>query len=146
MNLTRISVDGLSDDWVGRAVIEGDPAGDSEAGFLDLTNGFAFVNEHALYLLVETVDRNAPFEQFEIYLRAGSRELWVGWAPQWDYAVVVDITTEWDEIGQATLSAFALGAAMEGRLDLRDLALPDSVTLSRIDVMAGECAAQHGAP
>ncbi len=72
MNLTRISVDGLSDDWVGRAVIEGDPAGDSEAGFLDLTNGFAFVNEHALYLLVETVDRNAPFEQFEIYLRAGS--------------------------------------------------------------------------
>jgi hypothetical protein len=33
-----------------------EPAADAEEGFLDLTIGYAFVNQHALYLLVETAE------------------------------------------------------------------------------------------
>jgi len=34
---TQITIDGRGEDWVGRSVLCVDPAGDAEAGFLDLT-------------------------------------------------------------------------------------------------------------
>ena len=138
-NETRVAIDGLADDWAGRASLPDDTAGDAEAGFLDLTTGYAFINEHALYLRVDAADRSAPFEQVEIRLQAGPRLLWVGWAPVWDRPFVVDTTTEWNPIGDAFYSTLALGSALEGRLDLRDLGSPESLSVIRIDVMVGEC-------
>jgi len=74
-NITQIAVDGSLSDWVGRKTIFEDPPGDGEAGFLDLTKGFAFVNKNALYILIETADPKASFVQFDIIIDAGTKRV-----------------------------------------------------------------------
>jgi len=136
---TRIIIDGQAGDWVGRPVFHDDPAGDAEAGFLDLTTGYAFVNQHALYLLVETVDPNAPFVQFDMVFQADSRQLLISWAPGQSDGYMGDVTAGYEPIGPTTDSAFAFGPALEGRVDLGDLGSPESLSLVEINVMVGEC-------
>jgi len=166
---TRIVIDGQAGDWAGRPVLLDDPAGDAEAGFLDLTTGYAFVNQHALYLLLETVDPNAPlqykgkrsgslpykgkrsgslpykgkrsgsFVQFDMLLQADSRSLLISWAPGQSDGYIGDVTTDYEPVGPTTNSAFALGPALEGRVDLRDMGSPESISLIEINVMVGEC-------
>lgn len=137
--LTQITIDGRADDWVGRAVLHNDPIGDAEAGFLDLTTGHAFVNQNALYFLVKTVDASAPFVQFDIFIQAGEREFLLSWRPGQAQGALADITAEFEFIGLTTNSAFAFGPALEARVDLRDLSLPETLNLIEINVMVGEC-------
>jgi predicted outer membrane repeat protein len=136
---THIIIDGQADDWAGRPVLLDDPAGDAEEGFLDLTTGYAFVNQHALYLLVETVDPNASFVHFDMHFQAGSRRLLISWAPGQPDGYIGDVTVDYEPIGPTTNSAFALGPALEGRVDLRDMGSPESLSLIEINVMVGEC-------
>jgi hypothetical protein len=136
---TRIVIDGQADDWAGRLVLLDDPAGDAEEGFLDLTTGYAFVNQHALYLLVETVDPNAPLVQFDIFFQTGSKELLISWTPGQPDGYIGDVTAGYEPIGSTTDSAFALDSALEGRVDLRDIGSPESISLVEINVMVGEC-------
>jgi streptogramin lyase len=146
---TRIVVDGQADDWAGRPVLLDDPAGDAEEGFLDLTTGYAFVNQHALYLLVETVDANAPLQykgkrsgslvQFDMLLQADSRSLLISWAPGQSDGYIGDVTAGYEPVGPTANSAFAFGPALEGRVDLGDVGSPESLSLIEINVMVGEC-------
>jgi predicted outer membrane repeat protein len=136
---THIIIDGQADDWAGRPVLLDDPAGDAEEGFLDLTTGYAFVNQHALYLLVETVDANAPFVQFDMLFQADSKRLLISWAPGQPDGYIGDVTVDYEPIGPTTHSAFAFGPALEGRVDLRDMGSPESLSLIEINVMVGEC-------
>ena len=136
---TQIVIDGQPDDWVGRSVLCADPAGDAEEGFLDLTTGYAFVNQDALYLLIETVDPRAPFVQFDMFIEAGGKMLLLSWSPGQALGNLADITTGFEYIGPAIHSSFAFGPALEVRIDLRDLGSPERVNLNRITVMVGEC-------
>jgi streptogramin lyase len=146
---TRIVIDGQADDWAGRPVLLDDPAGDAEEGFLDLTTGYAFVNQHALYLLVQTIDANAPYPykgkrsgslvQFDMLLQADSRRLLISWAPGQSDGYIGDVTTGYEPVGPTTDSAFAFGPALEGRVDLGDVGSPESLSLIEINVMVGEC-------
>ncbi len=140
-NETRIIVDGRAADWERRSVLYDDPVSDAEAGFPDVGSIRAFVNNAALYLLVETRDADASFHSFEIEFQAGQRRLWIAWSPTWGNGpfAVVDKTTEWVYIGETTYSRFALDEALEARIDLRDLGSPEEVNLSEVRVMAGEC-------
>jgi len=140
--LTGIVIDGQGDDWVGRSALCVDPAGDAEAGFLDLTTGYAFVNENALYLLIETVDPRAPLVQFDIFIKADTKTLLLSWQPGQPTGNLANITTGFEYIGPATNSSFAFGPALEVRIDLRDLGSPERVNVNRIAVMVGECCQQ----
>lgn len=137
--LTEITIDGEAEDWVGRAVLHNDPAGDAETGFLDLTTGYAFINQNALYFLVKTVDASAPLVQFDIFIQTGTRELLISWRPGQPQGSLADITTEFEFIGSTTNSTFAFGPALEARVDLRDLGPPETLDLSEIYIMVGEC-------
>jgi len=139
---TQITIDGRGEDWVGRSVLCVDPAGDAEAGFLDLTTGYAFVNQDALYLLIETVDPRAPFVQFAIFIKADKKTLFLQWRPGQALGDLADMTTGFEYIGPVNRSSFAFGPALEVRLDLRDLGSPERVNLNRITVMVGECCQQ----
>lgn len=139
---TQIFVDGFGDDWAGKPLLFEDPPGNGESGILDLSKGYAFVNDHAVYLLVEPDDPDAEFTQFVVQFDLGARRLQIAWAPHWSSGVIADVTGRWTEVGNANRSSFALGQALEARIDLRDLGLPDSVVLNFVWVRAGECCEQ----
>ena len=138
---TRIVVDGRVDDWEGRGIFANDAVGDAEAGFPDMGSVRAFVNDAALYLLIETGDPESSFDSFELEFQAGPRRLWIAWSPRWRLGPfqIVDKTTEWLPIGETTYSRFALDDALEARIDLRDMGSPDAISLDEVRVMAGEC-------
>jgi len=139
---TQITIDGRGEDWVGRSVLYVDPAGDAETGFLDLTTGYAFVNQDALYLLIDTVNPRAPFVQLAIFIKADHKSLYLQWNPGQALGDLADMTTGFEYIGPVNRSSFALGPALEVRIDLRDLGSPERVNLNRITVMVGECCEQ----
>jgi len=139
---TQITIDGRGEDWVGRSVLCVDPAGDAETGFLDLTTGYAFVNQEALYLLIDTVNPRAPFVQLAIFIKADHKSLYLQWNPGQALGDLADMTTGFEYIGPVNRSSFAFGPALEVRIDLRDLGSPERVNLNRITVMVGECCQQ----
>ncbi|MCK4392246.1 hypothetical protein KAX17_05020 [Candidatus Bipolaricaulota bacterium] len=136
---TQIVIDGQPDDWSGRCVVGVDSPQDAETGFLDLSKGYAFVNQNALYLLVETINARAPFVQFDMFIEAGGKMLLLSWSPGQAVDNLADITTGFEYIGPAIHSSFAFGPALEVRVDLQDLGSPERVNLNRITVMVGEC-------
>lgn len=136
---TRIIIDGLADDWNNREVLLDDPAGDTEEGYLDMTTGYAFVNQHVLYFLVEIVDPEAPFVHFDIEFQADDRRILISWKPGEPDGSIGDITTGFNNIGPATSSTFALSSSLEGRVDLSDIGSPENLNLTQIRVMVGEC-------
>ena len=128
--MTRIVIDGEEDDWVDRPLLHEDPAGDVEEGFLDITKVYAFVNQDALYVLIQMVDQNAPFIQIDFEVNTDKGVHYFGWrpgsGPPYPY------------------SSFALGSVFEGRIDLRDLDLPEKIVrLTEIRVMVGQ---EHPSP
>ena len=125
--ITQIEVDGLGDDWIDREIVLDDPAGDADEGFLDLTTGYGFVNQDALYLYVEIVDSNMPFVQFDFEIKGGAESYLLTWKPGEQLP---------NEFSNSTI---ALNNALEARIDLRDLGSPNNVRLSQIRVMVGEC-------
>jgi len=136
---TRIVIDGQPDDWVGRPVLLSDPAGDAQVGFVDMTTGYGFVNQHAVYLLVEVVDANAQVTQFMVWLKTDSRALVFEWSVHDAFGVVSEEMPNGDLtlIGRALHSAIAFGPALEMRIDLRDLELPEALFLESINAHAG---------
>lgn len=135
---TQVTVDGKSDDWADRTILHVDPTGDTEEGYLDFANGFAFVNAHALYILVETVDSEAPFVLFDMSFQADNRSLQITWKPGQDS---IDIT-EWQNgnplTSEPALNSYvAFDTALEARLDLDDFEQPDNVRIDSIKVMIG---------
>jgi photosystem II stability/assembly factor-like uncharacterized protein len=134
-----IQVDGLATDWVGRRIVVADPAGDAEEGFLDFSDGYAFHDGKALYFLVETVDPEALYVQFDIQFTAGVRKYIISVDPISSSGFIGDITSEYQAIGQTNFSKFSYGPALEGRIDLRDLGSPDDIHLESIGALIGEC-------
>ena len=137
--LTQITIDGDPSDWVDREIVLDDPAGDSEDGFLDLTTGYAFVNQDALYFMVEIVDPFADFVQFDIFFQADDKVLQMGWGSEWEVIMLADVTSGYNQIGEATNSTFSLGVVLEGRVDLEEMGSPENLSLTEITVMVGEC-------
>jgi len=136
---TQIVIDGQPDDWVGRSVLLSVLAGDAQAGFVDMTTGYGFVNQHAVYLLVEVVDSNAQVMQFMIWFKADSRALVFEWSVHDAFGVISEEMPNGDLIliGRAIHSAIAFGPALEMRIDLRDLELPEDLFLESINAHAG---------
>lgn len=137
--VTRVRVDGLTDDWAGRPALNADTAGDAEPGFPDFTAGYSFVNDHALYLRLDSALGEREFDSFELDIASDSRRLFFGWAPGQDKGWHADTTTEWVDLGIASHSDFSLGEAFEARIDLRDLGNPSEIRLLEIRVMVGDC-------
>lgn len=134
--LTNIVIDGSAKDWIGRATLFEDPLGDSEPGAIDFTRGMAFVNQDALYFYIEVSDPNASFILFDMHFSADEKRLQLGWTPGQEYGRVVDWTTEKPaDVGPVKNSTFALGAGLEGRVDLRDLGSPAKAGIAFIMAM-----------
>ena len=123
---TKIEIDGVGDDWVDRPLLYEDKAEDAETGFLDITRVYTFVNQDALYLLMEVVNPDAEFSQIDVELSADFDRVLVNWRPG---------ETEWKQFPR---SQFVLGTVLEGRIDLADIGLPEeTVVISQIRVMYG---------
>ena len=136
---TLITIDGRGEDWAGRPVLLNDPATDSEPGFPGLTIGYAFRNQHALYLYVEALYPDATYDSIEMDLEVDGRRYFVGWGPGSDHPWLADVTTEWVDLGSANRSSFTFGLGVEARLDLRDLGSPEQLRVKEVRVMVGEC-------
>jgi len=137
--ITKIKVDGDASDWAGREALQNTWGGKAEAGFLDLTDGYTFVNQHALYLLVKTVDPKATSVQFDMTFQADANRLLLSWSPGQTRGSMGDVTSGFKSIGPTAHSSFAFGPALEARVDLRDLGAPKSVRVMSIKVMVGQC-------
>ncbi|MBN1148856.1 MAG: FecR domain-containing protein [Anaerolineales bacterium] len=140
---TQIVIDGRPDDWAARQALSADPAGDAEQGFIDLAESYAFVNQQALYVMIETVDPNAPLAQFDIEIWTPERQYLLTWQPGEGGAWIADITTEWQDIGPAERSSFWMDEVIEMRIDLRDLEQPEKVDLSEVRAMVGKCCGEE---
>lgn len=139
--MTSITIDGSQDDWVGIIDNQDDPAGDADEGFLDLGTGYVFLNQDALYFMVDPFDPTAPFVQFDIQFQADDRFLQISWGVGGDRGTLGDYTTEGITIGPTQYSLFAYDQVLEGRIDLRDIGNPTTVELRSVNVMAGSGAA-----
>jgi hypothetical protein len=136
---TQIVIDGQAEDWEGYEEVFADPSGDAEAGALDLTTGYAFVSQSALYVMLETADPGADVVQFDIDLWTPDRQYFIGWRPGSATVALADATAGGQDLGPATNSSVAFGEVLEARIDLRDLGLPEKVDLTMIRVYVGEC-------
>ena len=139
--VTSITIDGQADDWQGREIITDDPIGDAEAGFLDFGNGYAFINQDALYFLVEIADAEAEFQLFDMQFVVGSSFLQITWSPgQYGLSISYLSSGVPGNFGYATNSSFAYGPNLEGRIALTDLKSPDpqDVNIGVIMAMSGE--------
>jgi hypothetical protein len=134
-----IEVDGSKEDWEGREIVGADPAGDAEKGYLDLTNGYAFYDEKALYFLVDTVDPAASYVWFDLRFTVGGRKYVCSVNPGSRSGYIGDETSGYQEVGQTKFSKFAFGPAFEGRIDLRDLGSLKNIRLESLNAMIGEC-------
>ncbi len=138
-NETRLSIDGKANDWAGRPLLLSDPVGDAEGGFPDLAEGRAFVNDHALYLLVSVRNPDEEFDSFQIDFDLGAKRYQVSWGRDWNDASIADVTEGWEWVRDSRYSSFAMQGHLEARIDLRDLDSPSSVRLLKIETMVGEC-------
>ena len=135
---TMITIDGNPDDWGEYELNVTDEALDGEEGYLDLADGAIFVNHDALYVMINVVDPQQPYEIIDIELKTDDRRYIVSWNP--DMAPFVgDITNEFEPIGDAKQSMFAMDTVLEGRLSLKDIQSPENLEVQQVRVMAGEC-------
>ena len=136
---TNIEIDGLASDWENRTLYISDRSGDSMAGFLDLTNGYAFVNQDALYFLVETADPDQSFSQIDINIKADGNDYKIFWKPG-DFGSYVGVNEDNYLLFEPTVyTQIAYVKVVEGRIDLRDLGSPEEISLESVNIMAGDC-------
>ncbi|GEM_PF-1615467 len=136
---TSIIIDGKSTEWGDRPIAGTDSVHDARDGCHELGSGYAFVNHHALYFLIETAGTDGACVQFDITIQADARQLLLSWSPGDDCAHIGDVTSEYEAIGDARLSSLALGPHLEARIDLRDVGSPEYVSLRSVHAMAGSC-------
>lgn len=134
-----IQIDGSTNDWANKSVLEDDPIGDNEAEFLDLTTGYAYLTEDALYFAINAENPDMPFSNFDIQIQVDEKELQIIWTPGDPAGLIGDITSGWKELGTTRKSEFAFDSAFEGRIDFADLGSPSEIKLHDINVMVGEC-------
>ena len=134
--ITNIVVDGLSDDWMNREIILDDPLGDGEQGFLDFRAGYAFLNQHALYFLVNVEDVNAPFVLFDMNFSTEDGHYQITWSPGQAGLSLGFYGKNGDfvDLGFIERTSFAYQDALEARIDLRDFG--SDITLNSIFIMA----------
>ena len=138
--VTDIQIDGSTNDWVNRSVLEDDPSGDNEPEFLDLTSGYAFLTEDALYFAINAEDPDKPFSNFDIQIQVDDKELQISWSPGNSSGVIGDITSGWEELGRYPRIRICFWASTwKGRIDLSDLGSPEEIQLHDVNVMVGEC-------
>lgn len=135
---THMIVDGRADDWIERPLLLSEPEGNARAGFVDMTTGYGFVNQHAVYLLVEVADASASVTQFMVWFKADSRALVFAWSVDDAFGVVSEEMPNGNlvSIGQAIHSDAAFGPALEMRIDLRDLEMPEEMLLESVNAMS----------
>ena len=131
--ITEIIIDGKPDDWEGRPLLQKDEEGD---GDFDLLAGYAFVNQDALYFMIEVADPSALFNQFDLKFQADNRRILISWTPGQN-GFMSDETNN-KSMGETSLSSFHLGSVVEARVDLEELGSPNRVSLVDIDVRYGD--------
>lgn len=138
-----IKIDGNKDDWANRRVLYDDPAGDVKEGLLDLTTGYAFKTDEAIYFLIDLVNPDASFVQIDMIFSSGTQKFNCTFERNVDGAHCGDITNEPPiDIGQTQYSSTAFGPAFEGKIDFRDIRSPGDLQLEAMYVWAGECCEQ----
>ena len=137
--VTQIIVDGSAGDWDTNIALHSDRAGDAENGYLDFTQGYAFVNLDSLYFLVNVTNSAAAVVQFDLFVIVDGRTHLLSWAPGDTQAGHADVTENFEFLGITIESEFALGDAFEGRISLHDLGDPDTVRIREVVAMIGDC-------
>ena len=79
--VTQIIVDGSAGDWDTNIALHSDRARDAENGYLDFTQGYAFVNLDSLYFLVNVTNSAAAVVQFDLFVIVDGRTHLLSWAP-----------------------------------------------------------------
>lgn len=136
----EIQIDGSSQDWSAFDALETDPTGDGEDDFLDLAAGYAYRTADALYFMIETPDPTKPFVHFDIMFEVDEQMMQISWVPGRETGFMSEITRAGAvPLKDTTHSSFAFGSALEGRIDFRDLDMPEKVNFRTVNVMAGQC-------
>jgi len=138
---TDIVIDGDISDWSDDVSIIPDSAYDEEPGYLGFVEGRAFLNQNALYFIVELEDASKPYAQFDLFIGVGSLDYLISWPPGSPEGYRADVTDGFQEIGPTEYSRFAYDSCLEVRIDLRDLDIDDPGEVRFVEVVAmhGEC-------
>ncbi len=137
---THIRIDGKLDDWAEREVLIKDPPGDTNhVDMLDFENFYAFINQQALYFMIEVVDPLAEVVQIDIHLITDERRINISWKPGETIGFMGDETNVYSAIGPTEFSSFSWGSVLEARIDLRDIGSPKNINIDQVSAMAGEC-------
>jgi len=147
-NTTDIVIDGDISDWPDDVSIIPDSAYDEEPGLLGFIEGRAFLNQNALYFVVELEDASKPYAQFDLFVGVGSIDYLISWPPGSPEGYRADVTDGFQEIGPTQYSLFAYDSSLEVRIDLRDLNTddPNEVRFVEVVAMHGECCAELWQP
>ena len=140
-NTTEIAIDGDISDWSDDVSIMPDSAYDEEPGYLGFVEGRAFLNQDALYFIVQLEDASKPFAQFDLFIGVGSIDYLISWPPGSPEGYRADVTDGFQEIGPTQYSLLAYDSSLEVRIDLRDLDIDDPSEVRFVEVVAmyGEC-------
>ena len=98
-NTTEIAIDGDISDWSDDVSIMPDSAYDEEPGYLGFVEGRAFLNQDALYFIVQLEDASKPYAQFDLFIGAGSIHYLISWPPGSPEGYRADVTDGFQEIG-----------------------------------------------
>ena len=140
-NTTGIVIDGDISDWPDDVATRIDSAYDEAPGYLGFVGGRAFLNQNALYFIVELEDASKPYAQFDLFIGVGSIDYLISWPPGSPEGYRADVTDGFREIGPTQHSLFAYDSCLEVRVDLRDLGIDDPSDVRFVEVVAmhGEC-------
>jgi hypothetical protein len=130
-------IDGMPEDWIGRSPFSEDPVGDMVQGYLDLTKVYAFINQDAMYILLETADPTASFVLFDMMFRADDHTYQITYQPGQNRLSLVDYTSGSSQfIKYLENSTADFKTDFEMRIDLDDLNRPKSLVIIGIGAMA----------
>ena len=132
-NQNAIQIDGIGDDWIDQDLFYADPEGDVETGFLDLTSGYAFVDNESLYFMVNVTDPSSTFTQIHLNFRTEKNDILTSWDKNLEFGTIYDTSdlNNYIEIGRTKLSHLAFGNVLEGKISFKDLGNLGAITYFR---------------
>ncbi|MBI9045524.1 MAG: hypothetical protein JEZ06_13625 [Anaerolineaceae bacterium] len=141
-----VNIDGDGSDWLNRVVVTMDQIGEVPDGLLDFTNSYAFMEDEALYFLIEVDDPNARVSQFKVHLQTESDKISITVCP-WgtNGAILAGVGGENQRyVGETEYSHFGFYPSFEGKIDFRDLGSHEEVQLVFIEALEGKPCYEHG--
>lgn len=138
--VTRITIDGDSNDWADYEVLINDPQGDNSGGGFDVSTIRAFINDKFLYVLIDSYGSRRDYAQVDLDIVTDNRRFVVSIKPEVCWAGHIGETTsgKWEDIGDVTGAFIADKESVEYKIPFSFFGDFNELQLG-VRPMGGEC-------